>query len=160
MANNKDELKPVPVRRRSASRVAAIQVMYQAIMSEKSVLECAPYYLQHYAADVSKSFRVKDLDHEHFNALHAGMEAKTAELDAEIAACLSEGWTLDRLTTIERAVLRAGTYELRMMPHIPARAAVSEYASISDSCGCDVPFVNAVLDRVARAARVVEMGSC
>ena len=87
------------------------------------------------------------------------MEAKTAELDAEIAACLSEGWTLDRLTTIERAVLRAGTYELRMMPHIPARAAVSEYASISDSCGCDVPFVNAVLDRVARAARVVEMGS-
>lgn len=158
MANNKDELKPVPVRRRSASRVAAIQITYQAIMSDKSVLECAPYFLQHYAADVAKSFRVKDLDHEHFNALHTGIEAKAGELDEELAACLSEGWSLDRLTTIERAVLRAGTYELRMMPHIPARAAVSEYAAISDSCGCDVSFVNAVLDRVARAARTVEMG--
>ncbi len=157
MARDKDELKPVPVRRRSAARVAAIQVTYQAMMSEKSVAECVPEFLGHYAKDVIKSFRVKDLDHDHFTALYAGVEAKQKDLDAEISNCLSDGWSLDRLTLIERSVLQAGTYELRAMPHIPARAAISEYASISDSCGCDVAFVNAVLDRVARAARTVEM---
>lgn len=159
MAKEQQELKPVPVRRRSAARLAAIQITYQAMMSGKSALEFAPYFLSHYAADVIKSFRVKDLDHNHFNALYTGMEANDSDLDDEIAACLVSGWTLDRLTVIDRAVLRAGTYELRRMPHIPARAAISEYASLSDACGCDVSFVNAVLDRVARAARTVEMGT-
>ena len=78
--------------------------------------------------------------------------------DAEIAAQLAEGWSLDRLARIELSLLRCGAYELRSMPHIPARAAVSEYAALSDACGCDVGFVNAVLDRMAYDARIVEMG--
>lgn len=159
MAKEQQDLKPVPVRRRSAARLAAIQVTYQAMMSGKSAVTIAPEFLSHYAGDVIKSFRVKDLDHDHFNALYAGMEANDSDLEDEIASCLGAGWTLDRLTVIDRAVLRAGTFELRRMPHIPARAAISEYASLSDACGCDVAFVNAVLDRVARAARVVEMGT-
>jgi transcription termination factor NusB len=34
---------------------------------------------------------------------------------------------------------------------------VSEYAALTDSCGGEVGFVNAVLDRLARQARTVEM---
>ena len=40
---------------------------------------------------------------------------------------------------------------------IPVRAAVSEYAALGDACGCDVAFVNAVLDQLARSVRIVEM---
>jgi hypothetical protein len=36
---------------------------------------------------------------------------------------------------------------------------VSEYAALSDACGCEVGFVNAVLDGLARGARTVEMQS-
>jgi N utilization substance protein B len=43
------------------------------------------------------------------------------------------------------------------MSHLPARAVVSEYAAIADVCGCDVGFINAVLDRIAHKAREVEM---
>jgi N utilization substance protein B len=64
---------------------------------------------------------------------------------------------MDRLTVLDRAVLRAGACELMTMPHLPARAVVSEYAAIADVCGCDVGFINAVLDRVARKAREIEM---
>jgi len=60
---------------------------------------------------------------------------------------------------LDLAVLRAGACELVSMPHLPARAVVSEYAALADVCGCDVGFVNAVLDRVARSSRVVEMQS-
>ncbi|MEK9925742.1 MAG: hypothetical protein VW736_08935 [Alphaproteobacteria bacterium] len=42
MASDASSLKPVPVRRRSASRLAAIQVGYQALMSGKSVAAIAP----------------------------------------------------------------------------------------------------------------------
>ena len=74
-----------------------------------------------------------------------------------IGAALVDGWSLDRLSRIELAILRCGAVELREMPHIPARAVVSEYAALTDSCGGEVGFVNAVLDRLARQARTVEM---
>ena len=44
------------------------------------------------------------------------------------------------------------------MPHLPARAVVSEYAALADVCGCDVGFINAS-DGSARDARSVEMNS-
>ena len=157
MSDDKQTLKAVPVRRRSAARLAAVQIIYQSLITGQSAINFAPQFLAHYAGDAAKSFKVKDLDEGHLNALYAGVEHGTSAIDAVIAAQLAEGWSLDRLARIELSVLRCGTYELQAMPHIPARAVVSEYAALSDACGCDVGFVNAVLDRLAHTARVVEM---
>jgi N utilization substance protein B len=159
MGKEQDQLKAVPVRRRSAARVAAIQINYQSLITGQSAAQFVPQFLSHYAAEVSKSFRVKDLDNDHLTVLFAGVEAARDRLDALIADALVDGWSIDRLARIELAVLRCGAFELTSMPHIPARAVVSEYAALSDACGCDVGFVNAVLDGLARTARVVEMHS-
>ena len=158
MSDDKKTLKAVPVRRRSAARLAAVQIIYQTLITSQSAINFAPQFLAYYAGDAAKSFMVKDLDEGHLNALYAGVEHDVVDIDAEIAAQLAEGWSLDRLARIELSVLRCGAYELRSMPHIPARAAVSEYATLSDVCGCNVGFVNAVLDRVAFNARIFEMG--
>ena len=159
MSDDKNQLKAVPVRRRSAARLAAIQITYQSLITGQSAVDFAPQFLSHYAAEVRKSFRVKDLDQEHLTDLHAGVEVGRDELDRVIGAALSPGWSIDRLARIELAVLRCGAYELAAMPHVPARAVVSEYAALSDACGCEVGFVNAVLDGLARGARTVEMQS-
>lgn len=159
MADTGSTMKPTPVRRRSAARLAAVQMSYQGQISGQSVAEFLPVFLQHYSDDIRKSFRVKDLDSGHLNELATAIEARREEFDEILAGCLVEGWTLDRMTMIDRAVLRAGACELVSMPHLPARAVVSEYAALADVCGCDVGFINAILDRVARDARRVEMGS-
>lgn len=159
MADTGSTMKPTPVRRRSAARLAAVQMSYQGQISGQSVAEFLPVFLQHYSDDIRKSFRVKDLDSGHLNELATAIEARREEFDEILAGCLAEGWTLDRMTMIDRAVLRAGACELVSMPHLPARAVVSEYAALADVCGCDVGFINAILDRVARDARRVEMGS-
>jgi len=159
MAEASSSLKPTPVRRRSAARLAAIQMSYQGQMSGQSVAEFLPVFLQHYSEDIRKSFRVKDLDAGHLNELAMAVESRRDELDAVLSACLATGWTLERMTVIDRAVLRAGACELVSMPHLPARAVISEYAALADVCGCDVGFINAILDRVARDARRVEMES-
>ena len=159
MADTGSTMKPTPVRRRSAARLAAVQMSYQGQISGQSVAEFLPVFLQHYSDDIRKSFRVKDLDSGHLNELATAIEARCEEFDEILAGCLAEGWTLDRMTMIDRAVLRAGACELVSMPHLPARAVVSEYAALADVCGCDVGFINAILDRVARDARRVEMGS-
>ena len=144
-------MKPTPVRRRSAARLAAVQMSYQGQMSGQSVAEFLPVFLQHYSEDIRKSFRVKDLDSGHLNELAMAVETRRDELDEILAECLAEGWTLDRMTVIDRAVRRR---RLRTVhAHLPARAVVSEYAALADVCGCDVGFINAILDRVARDAR-------
>ena len=102
---------------------------------------------------------MKDLDHDHLTNLYAGVEAGRDKLDSVIGAALSDGWSIDRLARIELAVLRCGAYELTEMSHLPARAVVSEYAGLSDACGCEVGFVNAVLDGLARGDGLVEMQS-
>ncbi len=159
MSYDTNQMKAVPVRRRSASRLAAIQITYQSIITKQSATYFVPQFLAHYADEVSKSFRVKDLDHNHLRDLYAGVESERDELDRLIGAALSDAWSIDRLARIELAVLRCGAYELTAMPNIPARAVVSEYAALSDACGCEVGFVNAVLDGLARDARLVEMQS-
>ena len=157
MSAKKNQMKAVPVRRRSAARLAAIQITYQSLITGQAAVDFVPHFLSHYADEVSKSFRVKDLDHDHLTDLFTGVEAEREELDRTIDAALLDGWSIDRLARIELAVLRCGVYELAEMRYIPARAIVSEYAALSDACGCEVGFVNAVLDRFARDARLVEM---
>ena len=159
MSYDINQMKAVPVRRRSAARLAAIQITYQSIITKQSAADFVPQFLAYYADEVSKSFRVKDLDHDHLTDLYAGVESGRDELDLLIGAALSDAWSIDRLARIELAVLRCGAYELTAMLNIPARAVVSEYAALSDACGCEVGFVNAVLDGLARGARVVEMQS-
>ena len=157
MSDEKQILKAIPVRRRSAARLAAVQITYQSLITGQTAINFAPQFLAHYAPDAAKSFKVKDLDHAHLNTLFTGVEKDASTIDASIAAQLVDGWSLARLARIELAVIRCGVFELRSMPHIPARAAVSEYSGLSDVCGCDVKFVNAVLDRLARKVRVTEM---
>ena len=157
MSGEKQTLKAIPVRRRSAARLAAIQITYQSLITEQTVMNFVPQFLAHYASDAAKSFKVKDLDHAHLNALFMGVENDAEAIDAAIAIQLVDGWSLARLARIELSVIRCGAYELRSMLHIPARAAVSEYSGLGDACGCDVKFVNAILDRLARIVRTAEM---
>ena len=92
-------MKAVPVRRRSAARLAAIQITYQSLITGQSAVDFVPQFLSHYADEVSKSFRVKDLDHDHLKDLYAGVEAGRDKLDCVIGAALSDGWSIDHQGT-------------------------------------------------------------
>jgi len=153
----KDELRPMAVRRRAASRLAAVQLGYSTDLTRQSLLEAVPAFLEAYSGDIARQLRVKKMDEDHFQALVSGVDSRKVELDSLIADALSDGWTMARLARPELAILRAGGFELDSMPHIPARAVLSEYASLADAFQADVGFVNALLDRLARRFRVVEM---
>ena len=157
MHDHRSGLKPVSVRRRSAARLAAIQIVYQSLITSRSSFDFAPEFLSHYAQEILTSFKVKTLDESHLTALYSAIDSSSAAVDELIGAALVDGWSLDRLSRIELAILRCGVVELSEMPNIPARAVVSDYAALTDSCGGEVGFVNAVLDRLAREARTVEM---
>jgi N utilization substance protein B len=60
-----------------------------------------------------------------------------------------------------RAVLRAGCFELQNRKDIPARVIVSEYVDVANAFvdRDETGMVNAVLDMLARSARVDEFGA-
>ena len=73
-------------------------------------------------------------------------------IDAELEPFL-EHWSLYRLGTVERNVLRLGAWELSRCPDIPAPIAINEAVDLakfySETQGGK--FVNGVLDRYAKA---------
>ncbi|MGC6536328.1 MAG: transcription antitermination factor NusB [Candidatus Puniceispirillaceae bacterium] len=153
----KSELKPVPVRKRTAARLGAIQVNYEKAMSDKDMPHLMAQYLSHYANDAAKEMQVKKIDEGHFNELTALMADNQNEIDQMIAELLDDDWSLDRLARHDLSALRAAVAELKFMPHIPAKAIISEYASLTDAYQGDVKFANAIMDRLARSLRKLEM---
>lgn len=66
---------------------------------------------------------------------------------------------VDRLNPVERAILRAGVYELKERLEVPARVVLNEWVALAKTFGATESFryVNGVLDRVARQLRGAEL---
>jgi N utilization substance protein B len=92
-------------------------------------------------------------DREYFNGLVREIATRRAELDVELGA-----WT-DRpaaeLDPIEHAVLLIGLQELHAHVEVPFRVVISEAVNLARRFGATDghKFVNAVMDRAARAVR-------
>ncbi|MCD6267768.1 MAG: transcription antitermination factor NusB [Thermotogae bacterium] len=73
------------------------------------------------------------------------------EIDNIISQYL-ENWTLDRLSVVDRNVLRLGTYELLHELDVPIEVTIDEAIEIAKRYGTENSgkFVNGVLDRIAK----------
>ena len=75
------------------------------------------------------------------------------ESDALIAPLL-EGWTIERLPTIDRIVLRMGVFELLHRTETPPPVVINEAVELAKKFSTEDSgrFVNGVLSRAARGA--------
>lgn len=64
----------------------------------------------------------------------------------------SEGWTVDRMPAVDRAVLRLALYELLVRDDVPDAVVIDEAVELAKSLSTDESprFVNGVLGRVLR----------
>ena len=89
-------------------------------------------------------------DQTYIDTVVTGVRAHAAELDAEIAACL-RGWTLQRLSRVDLAILRLAVFEMQHMS-LPVPVAINEAVELTrkysqeESCS----FVNGVLGTISR----------
>src|SRR5579884_364488 len=81
-----------------------------------------------------------------------GVAARAAELDARITAA-AEGWTADRLGTVERSALRVAIHELDT-EEVPAEVAIDEAVAFAKRYATDeaARLVNGILGRIQREA--------
>lgn len=147
--------------RRSAARLAAVQALYQQGQAATPVPKLLHEFHQHRLGaevdDDADGARMVDADRPLFDDLVTGTLARLPELDALIAERLAPGWTLARLDRLMLHLLRCGAYELVARADVPGAVVISEYVDVARAFypTTESGFVNAVLDRIARAARPV-----
>lgn len=80
-----------------------------------------------------------------------GVHGKREEIDGQLAAYLT-GWQVDRLSRVDRQVLRLATYEMRYADDVPAKVAINEAIELAKHFGLaeNGKFVNGVLGRMLR----------
>jgi N utilization substance protein B len=79
------------------------------------------------------------------------VRAKLAELDAVIEQH-SHNWRVDRMSRIDRNVLRLGAYELLHRPDVPKKVSLNEAVELGKKYGNEESsaFINGLLDKIAR----------
>lgn len=145
-------------RHRSAARLAAVQALYQMDVAGKGLNECLAEFESHWIGGEIEGVQYEDADVGLFREILAGVLDDQVSIDRETDAALQQGWPLRRVEAVMRAVLRAGLFELRGKPDVPARVVIKEYVDVAAAfLGNDeVGMINAVLDRLARKARAGE----
>ena len=81
--------------------------------------------------------------------LVALLEDHLQEIDAHISSAL-ENWHLDRVSSIDRGILRIGAVEILFLEEVPPKVSIQEAILLAEAYGgSDSPrFVNGVLDAV------------
>lgn len=142
--------KPGAYARKRARRLA-LQAIYQWQMNAAPVEEIE--------AQFRTDTDMRKIDTEYFHELLNGVVARCEELDAAYAGFLDR--EPERVTPVERAVLRLGAFEMLHRIDVPWRVVISEGVELSRQFGSTDghKFVNGVLDRLGRSAREAEAGS-
>jgi transcription antitermination protein NusB len=85
---------------------------------------------------------------------------RLAEID-DIIQSASRNWRLERMSRVDRNILRLATAELRASDEVPVKVVINEAVELAKRFGtADSPaFVNGILDRVAHQVRKDEQGS-
>jgi N utilization substance protein B len=86
-------------------------------------------------------------------SLVAGVRRNRAELD-QLLDRMADNWSLGRMATTDRNVLRLGAYEI-LYSDTPARVAINEAVELAKRFGSaqSAQFVNGILDRFLEKQR-------
>lgn len=87
---------------------------------------------------------------EYADALVLGVWSSLERVDQVIVRA-SKNWRLDRMTRVDRNVLRIGTWELLNKPDVPRAVILDEAVELAKRFGTEESgaFVNGVLDKIA-----------
>ncbi|MCU0833469.1 MAG: transcription antitermination factor NusB [Chromatiaceae bacterium] len=156
---------------RSQARRYAVLALYQWQLTGQSPVEIGQHFfddpawmdeiaesLAEMAEDTqTRTGRSGGYDRGLFTQILRGVPEHLAEIDRVLAPALDR--PLEQVDPVERAILRAGAFELLQCPAIPARVAINEAVELAKLFGAEQghKYVNGVLDQIARAARPDEV---
>ena len=122
---------------RTKSRKRALDVLYAADLRGKEPWEIS-------------SDRLRS-DDSYESLLVNGVLLNAKEIDAFISSH-SKDWEIDRISTVDRNILRIALFELLYCPDVPVDVAISEALELATSLSSDDSpgFINGILANVSK----------
>lgn len=151
------------VRTRTASRVAAVQALFQSDQAGDSAETVIDQFIKHRLGvlegqDGFEDGRIPDAEVPLFQRIVREAVRRQDTIDPILVEALPDDWPIARLDPVLRALMRAGAAELSMTDGPPAKVVINEYLDIARGffTGPEPGLANAVLDRLARSLRASE----
>ena len=84
------------------------------------------------------------------SAIVTGFDSHRDEVDAYLEA-YSQGWSIDRMPAVDRAIMRVATWEIVFNEEIPVGVAVNEAVELAKEYSTDDSpgFINGLLQKIA-----------
>jgi len=133
---------------RSRARELALQYLYQVDLTKDHNAKILGDFMRHFVENE------EDQDAEAYaRELIEGVVAHLGEIDAMIEDA-AQNWTVSRMSTTDRNILRVATCEMVFRGDIPFKVAINEGVELAKRFGSPKfpSFANGVLDRI-RAGR-------
>ncbi len=145
---------------RRKSREIALQMLYQLEMTGQPPHEVIDLYYQIVSGEDGKSADLAESVRPFAEQLVNGVYQHRDELDAMIIAA-SENWRLERMSIIDRNVLRIALFEMLYRPEIPPKVSINEAIDLGKTFGSpdSGAFINGILDRLLREVNRIREGS-
>ncbi|MFC1643590.1 transcription antitermination factor NusB [Chlamydiota bacterium] len=125
---------------RRIARECALKLLYQKEYNDKTVNDIAE--------DFWKIEPVLDDIREFSEILFFGTVEKLSEIDSMMGKC-TLNWDMDRITHVDKNIIRIALYEMAYMEEIPFAVSINEAIDISKrySTNESGKFINGVLDK-------------
>ena len=129
------------MRLRTKAREIALQYLYQVDVTSDHTDKTLDDFITHFVDDEEIIPYAQDLIE--------GVYTYLSRIDALIEQA-SKNWTVSRMSSIDRNILRIATYELAYKSDIPYKVSINEGIELAKRFGSPgfPAFVNGVLDRV------------
>lgn len=125
--------------KRRRAREIAVQTLYQVDLAKSDWKEALQNTLDEEQSDAF------------LEGLITGVQKNLEQIDHQLRQSLQH-WKLERLSHVDRAILRLATYEIVCREDIPSQVAINEAVEVSKIYGTDESskFINGVLSNILR----------
>ncbi|MDO4909340.1 MAG: transcription antitermination factor NusB [Corynebacterium sp.] len=131
---------------RYKARARAVDLIFEAEQRDADPLEVTATHVELSREDGSAPVRPYTHD------IIEGIAVEMDSIDDAIQAHLADGWKLNNLPAVDRAILRVCAWELLFNPEVPTKVTCKEGAELGlQYSGPDAgQYINAVLDSIAK----------
>ena len=146
-----DNIRHKSIRKKTASRIAAIQILYLHQFNDQPLFESISIYELNYKKFLLEKLDIKELDTNLLSELLENFDKNTDAYDTIIEKNLSKDWKIARLGKNELNILRLSIFELKFFKKFDKKTIINEYVSLFNNFCGEPDFANGFLNNVLKS---------
>ena len=146
-----DNIRHKSIRKKTASRIAAIQILYLHQFNDQPLFESISIYELNYKKFLLEKLDIKELDTNLLSDLLENFDKNIDAYDTIIEKNLSKDWKIGRLGKNELNILRLSIFELKFFKKFDKKTIINEYVSLFNNFCGEPDFANGFLNNVLKS---------